>query len=113
MPNLGGVFILMLGGMIASVILGFGEFMWENRLLAFTPGVISKADFILYYLVKGERDCRLRKFQKSLWSDMWRDLKFALDPRQGDSKPVVKESEGGGSKPVSSGPLSEGAERRC
>ncbi len=39
LANLGGVFIVLLGGMIASVILAFGEFMWENRLLAFTPGV--------------------------------------------------------------------------
>lgn len=39
LPNLGGVFIVLLGGMIASILLAFGEFVWENRLLAFTPGV--------------------------------------------------------------------------
>jgi len=39
MPNLGGVFIVLLGGMIMSIFLAFGEFFWENRLKMFLPEV--------------------------------------------------------------------------
>jgi len=41
MPNLGGVFIVLLGGMILSTILAVGEFVWENRLKIFLPEVRS------------------------------------------------------------------------
>ncbi len=59
--------------MIASVVLAFGEFVWENRLLAFTPG-------------------------RSLCAEMCKELKFSVDPRlDGDSKPVPKEGGAGGS----------------
>ncbi len=33
LANLGGVFIVLLGGMISACIIAVGEFMWENRLL--------------------------------------------------------------------------------
>ncbi len=72
LPNLGGVFIVLLVSMIASIVIAFGEFMWENRLLAFTPG-------------------------KSLGGEMWRELKFSMDFRQGDSKPAPGAGGGGGS----------------
>ena len=39
LPNLGGVFIVLLGGMFCSIIIAFLEFAWEKRMLAFDPEV--------------------------------------------------------------------------
>ena len=45
LPNLGGVFIVLTGGMIVSCFVAIGEFMWENRTMP-AKGV-SKTEFNL------------------------------------------------------------------
>ena len=39
LPNLGGVFIVLTGGMIVSCFIAVLEFMWENRKMASDPTV--------------------------------------------------------------------------
>ena len=39
LPNLGGVFIVLTGGMIVSCFIAVLEFMWENRKMAADPTV--------------------------------------------------------------------------
>merc|ERR1719264_2200480 len=68
LPNLGGVFIVLTGGMIVSCFIAVLEFMWENRKMASDP-------------------------TKSVWAECWKEFKFAIDIRAGDTKPVEKEEE--------------------
>jgi len=73
LPNLGGVFIVLFGGMIMSCIIAVGEFMWNARQTIKDP-------------------------EGSALQDFWKELKFAVDFRAGDSKPVKNDG------PGSSGP---------
>jgi len=68
LPNLGGVFIVLTGGMIVSCFIAVLEFMWENRKMASDP-------------------------TKSVWAECWKEFKFAIDIRAGDTKPVEKEED--------------------
>ena len=40
LANLGGVFIVLFGGMIASCLIAVGEFMWNVRQIIKDPEVI-------------------------------------------------------------------------
>jgi len=73
LANLGGVFIVLIGGMIISIIIAIFEFAWKQRKLAVDDN-------------------------ESLWADMWEELKFAVDFRAGDTKPIKKESSRANSK---------------
>lgn len=68
LPNLGGVFIVLTGGMIVSCFIAVLEFMWENRKMAADP-------------------------TKSVWAECLKEFKFAIDIRAGDTKPVEKEED--------------------
>jgi len=68
LANLGGVFIVLTGGMIASIFIAVLEFMWEHRKMAADP-------------------------TKSIWSECLKEFKFAIDIRSGDTKPVEKEED--------------------
>jgi len=46
LANLGGVFIVLLGGMITACIIAVGEFMWENRLLIADENVSCSVSLI-------------------------------------------------------------------
>eukprot|EP00096_Caligus_rogercresseyi_P011731 TRINITY_DN4718_c0_g1_i2.p1 TRINITY_DN4718_c0_g1~~TRINITY_DN4718_c0_g1_i2.p1 ORF type:complete len:296 (+),score=100.79 TRINITY_DN4718_c0_g1_i2:317-1204(+) len=65
LPNLGGVFIVLLAGVIISCFIAVFEFTWKKRHLA-----ASKED--------------------SLWREMATELKFAMDCTSGDTKPISK-----------------------
>ncbi|XP_059083828.1 glutamate receptor ionotropic, kainate 2-like isoform X2 [Tigriopus californicus] len=75
LPNLGGVFIVLLAGMIASCIIAIIEFVWKKRIL-------------------------LQDENESLLAEMWGDFKFAVDLRASDTKPVPKEGSRAGSKSI-------------
>jgi len=63
LANLGGVFIVLLGGMLISIIVAIFEFAWKRRKLAVDEN-------------------------ESLLHEMWADFKFAVDWRAGDTKPI-------------------------
>ena len=42
LPNLGGVFIVLFGGMIMSCIIAVAEFMWNVRKIINDPEVVLK-----------------------------------------------------------------------
>merc|ERR1719259_1026522 len=63
LANLGGVFIVLLGGMFLSIVIAVFEFSWKRRKLAVDEN-------------------------ESLLHEMWEDLKFAVDWRAGDTKPI-------------------------
>lgn len=63
LANLGGVFIVLLGGMFVSIIIAVFEFSWKRRKLAVDEN-------------------------ESLLHEMWEDFKFAVDWRAGDTKPI-------------------------
>merc|ERR1719410_2684181 len=69
LPDLGGVFIVLTGGMIFSCLFAVVEFMWEKRQMLNDPT------------------------GPSIWAECWKEFKFAVDIRQGDTKPVEKEEE--------------------
>merc|ERR1711860_482570 len=63
LPNLGGVFIVLLGGMIASCFIAIAEFVWKKRIL-------------------------LEDENQSILDEMWKDMKFAINPWESDTKPI-------------------------
>jgi len=62
LANLGGVFIVLLGGVIVSCLLALGEYMWEARRL-------------------------VQDKERSAWVEFSKELRFAIDCTAGDSKP--------------------------
>lgn len=65
LASLGGVFIVLIGGMIISMIIAVIEFIWKQRKLAVDEN-------------------------ESVWAEMWEEFKFAVDFRAGDTKPIKK-----------------------
>jgi len=62
LANLGGVFIVLLGGVIVSCLLAVCEYMWEARRI-------------------------VRDKERSAWVEIAKELRFAVDCTAGDSKP--------------------------
>merc|ERR1719341_465990 len=75
LSNLGGVFIVLIGGVFVSMIIAVFEFTWRQRKLAVDEN-------------------------ESVWAEMWEELKFAVDFRAGDTKPIKKESSRAASKSI-------------
>jgi len=73
LASLGGVFIVLIGGMVLSIIIAIFEFTWKRRKLAVDEN-------------------------ESVWAEMWEELKFAVNFRAGDTKPIKKESSRAASK---------------
>lgn len=66
LSNLGGVFIFLIGGLLLSMVIAVFEFIWNHRKLAVDDN-------------------------ESVFSDMWKELKFSVNPNAGDTKPMKKE----------------------
>ena len=77
LPNLGGVFIVLAGGMIFSVLLAIMEFMWEKRKMIQDP-------------------------MQSIWVECFKEIRMALDIRIGSTRPVQKEESSNSSSSSSS-----------
>jgi len=75
LSNLGGVFIVLIGGVFLSMIIAVFEFTWKQRKLAVDEN-------------------------ESVWAEMWEELKFAVNFRAGDTKPIKKESSRAASKSI-------------
>jgi len=73
LASLGGVFIVLIGGMVISIIIAIFEFTWKRRKLAVDEN-------------------------ESVWAEMWEELKFAVNFRAGDTKPIKRESSRAASK---------------
>ncbi|XP_023349086.1 glutamate receptor ionotropic, kainate 2 isoform X2 [Eurytemora carolleeae] len=73
LASLGGVFIVLIGGMVVSIIIAIFEFTWKQRKLAVDEN-------------------------ESVWAEMWEELKFAVNFRAGDTKPIKRESSRAASK---------------
>jgi len=67
LASLGGVFIVLIGGMIISIFIAVLEFIWKQRKLAVDEN-------------------------ESVWAEMWEEFKFAVNFRAGDTKPIRKMS---------------------
>merc|ERR1712080_200924 len=76
--NLGGVFIVLISGMIVACFVACCEFIWKRRRSAVDDN-------------------------ESVFDDMWQEFKFAVSPEMLDVKPIKKE---GSSKAASSQLLS-------
>jgi len=76
--NLGGVFIVLVGGMIMACFVACCEFIWKRRRSAVDEN-------------------------ESVFDDMWQEFKFAVSPEMLDVKPIKKE---GSSKAASTQLLS-------
>merc|ERR1712142_1038128 len=63
LAQLGGVFIVLVGGMAISIIIAIFEFAWKRRKLAVDEN-------------------------ESLLHEMWEEFKFAVNWRAGDTKPI-------------------------
>eukprot|EP00090_Calanus_glacialis_P018188 TRINITY_DN28216_c0_g1_i1.p1 TRINITY_DN28216_c0_g1~~TRINITY_DN28216_c0_g1_i1.p1 ORF type:complete len:919 (-),score=157.38 TRINITY_DN28216_c0_g1_i1:468-3224(-) len=63
LAQLGGVFIVLVGGMAFSIIIAIFEFAWKRRKLAVDEN-------------------------ESLMHEMWEEFKFAVNWRAGDTKPI-------------------------
>jgi len=63
LAQLGGVFIVLVGGMVLAIIIAVGEFAWKRRKL-------------------------LVDQNESLLLEMWNELKFAVNWNAGDTKPI-------------------------
>merc|ERR1719412_2287737 len=63
LAQLGGVFIVLVGGMVLALIIAVFEFVWKRRKI----------------LVDGN--------ESLLW-EMWKELKFAVNWNAGDTKPI-------------------------
>ena len=81
LANLGGVFIVLLGGMLISIIVAIFEFAWKRRKLAVDENV---SEFIKIFVNRYLKNIG----QESLLHEMWADFKFAVDWRAGDTKPI-------------------------
>jgi len=73
LSNLGGVFIVLIGGMFIAIIIAIFEFIWKQRKLAVDEN-------------------------ESVWAEMWEELKFAVNFRAGDTKPIKSGSSRAASK---------------
>jgi len=82
LAQLGGVFIVLTGGVIVACFAAVGEFLWENRQMT----------------AKGQ----------NVWASCWKEFKFAVDLRAGDTKPVEQEEDSNGSGSNSDDAKSEG-----
>ena len=92
LPNLGGVFIVLTGGMIVSCFVAVMEFMWENRKMS-AQGVSLRIN----NLTQDSSQNLSFILQQSVWAECWKEFKFAVDIRAGDTKPVPSESSSGSS----------------
>ncbi len=82
--------------MIVSCFIAVMEFMWENRKLSKDPEVII--------ITKCNCTCNcVIVIQASIWTECWKEFKFAVDLRAGDTKPVEKEDDESGSGSGKSG----------
>ncbi|CAG0887090.1 unnamed protein product [Cyprideis torosa] len=70
LANVGGVFVVLIGGAGIAVVLAAFEFLWESRQISVEEG-------------------------ESVWTEMARELKFALKCR-GSTKPTKKGAGGSG-----------------
>ena len=93
LANVGGVFVVLVGGCAFSIVLTFLEFMWKSRQTPVTDGVrgmkrLSKLSAIPIWLIDSTFDylCLLKE---SRLHDIIHDLQFALQCR-GNVKPVRK-----------------------
>ena len=85
LANIGGVFIVLLGGMIVSCIIAVIEYAWGKRMLLQDENVRANPRS------PGERGTHpplCSHLQESLMHQMWEDFKFAIDFRAGDTKPA-------------------------
>ena len=82
--------------MIFSCLFAVVEFMWEKRQMLNDPTVSFKSLKIW--------DINFQEFFQgpSIWAECWKEFKFAVDIRAGDTKPVEKEEESDSSSSSSS-----------